>query len=267
LDRNLGRLRRRLGGLRARVGAAVPETLRQRIRRLTHPWGGVRFGNLRRLAPISRHFGLERGTPVDRYFIERFLARHAGDVQGRVLEVGDDSYTRRFGGDRVTVRDVLHIHEGHPGATIVDDLASGLLIPSDAFDCIILTQTLQLIFDVHAAVGTLYRSLKPGGVLLATVPGISQLDAGEWRDTWFWSFTPAAVRRLFAERFPAAELDVTSCGNVLAACAFLHGLAREELSPKELDSGDPLYPVIVSLRARKPPADPREGPGQEQGQR
>jgi SAM-dependent methyltransferase len=258
LDRNLNRLGRRLGGLRARLRAALPDQLRIRIRRLAHPRGGVRFGNLRRLTPVSRHFGLDRGTPVDRYFIERFLARHADDVQGRVLEVGDDSYTRRFGGDRVTVRDVLHIHQGHPGATIVDDLASGVRMPSDAFDCIILTQTLQLIFDVHAAVGTLHRILKPGGILLATVPGISQLDAGEWQDTWFWSFTPAAVRRLFTERFPATELDVTSYGNVLAACAFLHGLAGEELSPGELDWSDPLYPVVVSLRARKPLADPRD---------
>ena len=256
LDRNLDRLRRRLGGLRSHVRAAIPEKLRWRIRRLAHPRGGVRFGNLRRLTPVSRHFGLDRGTPVDRYFIERFLARHAEDVHGRVLEVGDDSYTRRFGGHRVAARDVLHIHAGHPGATIVDDLASAVSIPSDAFDCIILTQTLQLIFDVHAAVGTLYRILKPGGVLLATVPGISQLDGGEWQDTWFWSFTPAAVRRLFTERFPAAELDITSHGNVLAACAFLQGLAREELSPGELDWNDALYPVIVTLRARKPPAGP-----------
>ena len=259
LDRHFNRLRRRWSGLRARVRTAAPAPLRQRLRRMARPLGGVRFGNLRRVTPVSRHFGLERGTPVDRYYIERFLARHAEDVHGRVLEVGDDSYTRRFGALRVAVRDVLHIDEGYPGATIVDDLASGERIPSDAFDCIILTQTLQLIFDLHAAVATLYRSLKPGGVLLATVPGITQLDAGEWRETWFWSFTPAAVRRLFNERFPATELEVASHGNVLAACAFLQGLACEELSQRELDSCDPLYPVIVSLRARKPPAGWSQG--------
>jgi SAM-dependent methyltransferase len=201
---------------------------------------------------VSREFGFERGQPVDRHYIEAFLARNALDVAGRVLEVADDAYTRRFGGDRVTIRDVLHVREGTPKATIVDDLASGTRIPSNAFDCIILTQTLQLIFDVRAAVCTLHRILKPGGVLLATIPGISQIHGGHSRDTWYWSFTPASVRRLFAERFPIDEVQVHSHGNVLAACAFLQGLASEELSPRELASNDPLYPLIVTVRARKP---------------
>ena len=145
---------------------------------MAHPLGGARFGNLRRVVPISRYFGFDRGQPVDRHYVERFLARHAADVRGRVLEVGDDSYTRQFGGDRVTVRDVLHVNEHNPQATIVDDLASGERIPSDAFDCVILTQTLHLVYDIQAAVRTLHRILKPGGVLLLTVPGISQLDSG-----------------------------------------------------------------------------------------
>jgi hypothetical protein len=81
----------------------------------------VDFGNIRRVTPISRHFGYERGMPIDRYYIEQFLAEHAGDIRGRVLEIGDDSYTRQFGGDQVTVRDVLHVTEGNPLATFVGD--------------------------------------------------------------------------------------------------------------------------------------------------
>ena len=65
-----------------------------------------------------------------------------------------------------------------PEATIVADLADAAHIPADAFDCIILTQTLHLIFDVRAAVATVRRILAPGGVVLATVPGISQVDRG-----------------------------------------------------------------------------------------
>jgi glycosyltransferase involved in cell wall biosynthesis len=246
-------------GLRAvatRIRAAIPERVRPRLRRLVRPPGGVRFGNLRRITPISRDFGLERGQPIDRHYIEAFLARHARDVGGHVLEVGDDAYTRRFGGDRVGTCDVLHVSEGSGKATIVDDLASGQRLSSDTFDCIILTQTLHLIFDVRAAVCTLYRILRPGGVLLATMPGISQIHGGRWRNTWYWSFTPASARRLFAERFPIEEVQVRSHGNVLAASAFLHGLASEELSSRELALHDPLYPLIVTVRARKPPVTP-----------
>src|SRR5207302_1422674 len=114
--------------------------------------------------------------PIDRYYIENFLARHDSDIHGRVLEIGDDAYTRRFGGSRVTKSDVLHVAEGNPKATLVADLAQADWVPSEIFDCIIFTQTLQFIYDVKTVVRTLFRILKPGGVLLATVPGISQLS-------------------------------------------------------------------------------------------
>src|SRR5687767_2014936 len=102
--------------------------------------GHVRFGSLRRVNPISRHFGFDRGQPVDRHYIEGFLARNATDVRGRVVEVGDDSYTRRFGAGRVTRSDVLHVSADNPQATIVADLANAEHVPSDTFDCVIVTQ-------------------------------------------------------------------------------------------------------------------------------
>ncbi|MDP2660390.1 MAG: methyltransferase domain-containing protein, partial [Dehalococcoidia bacterium] len=132
------------------------------------PVGRMPLGALRRLQPTSRMFGTDRGRCIDRYYIENFLASHAPDIRGLVLEIGDDTYTRRFGGDRVAKSDVLHFQQGNPGATIVADLTCANHIPSESFDCIILTQTLQFIYDVRAALATLSRILKPGGVLLAT---------------------------------------------------------------------------------------------------
>jgi SAM-dependent methyltransferase len=132
--------------------------------------GRVRLGDLRRVTPLSRAFGFDRGQPVDRHYIEAFLARNAADIRGRVLEVGDAEYTTRFGGPRVTRSDVLHVSEGTPNATIVADLARGEAIPSASFDCVILTQTLHLVYDARAAIATLRRILAPGGTCLVTVP-------------------------------------------------------------------------------------------------
>jgi glycosyltransferase involved in cell wall biosynthesis/SAM-dependent methyltransferase len=213
--------------------------------------GSVRFGSLRRLTPISRAFGFDRGLPIDRYYIERFLSAHAGDIQGDVLEIGDDAYSRRFGGDQVTKSDVLHVSEGNPRATIVGDLTCAEHVPSDSFDCVILTQTLHLIYDVRAALKTLYRILKPGGVLLATFPGISQISNDRWRESWYWAFTHVSARRLFEETFPKAKVRVEVSGNVLAAIAFLHGLAAEELRQEELDYRDSHYEVCITVRAVK----------------
>jgi hypothetical protein len=42
--------------------------------------GTVRFGDLDRLTPISRGWGFDRGAPIDRFYIERFMAPRAGDI-------------------------------------------------------------------------------------------------------------------------------------------------------------------------------------------
>lgn len=211
----------------------------------------VDLGDLRRLTPLSPNWGFERGRPIDRVYIEHFLARQNADVRGRVLEIEDNVYTRRFGGDRVLASDVLHVVEGNPRATIVGDLTCADHIPSNAFDCVVLTQVLQLIFDTPAALRTLHRILAPGGVLLATFPGLSRISHTEWDGSWFWQFTSASARRLLQEAFPGGDVRVEVFGNVLTATAFLYGLAAEELTDAELTHHDPDYEVLIAIRAEK----------------
>ena len=209
---------------------------------------------LRSLEPVSRSFGHDRGTPIDRYYIERFLEHHQKDIRGRVLEVGDSIYTHRFGGDRVTRADILHTPPGGRSATIVGDFATGQGIPRNAFDCIILTQVLPFIFDVRAAVANCHAALKHGGVVLATVPCISQIsqyDMERWGD--FWRFTTLSARRLFEEGFAGGTVEIQAHGNALAATAFLQGLATQELTAEELDHCDPVYQLIVTIRAVRAP--------------
>ena len=202
---------------------------RQRLRRWP-PVGMVEFGSLRRITPISQSFGLDRGLCIDRYYMEHFLGQCSGDIKGEVLEVGDDVYTVRFGGERVTKSDVLHVTEDNVRANIVADLTQAEQIPSDAYDCIVLTQTLQFIYDMRKAIQTLYRILKPNGVLLVTLSGINRIsryDMDRWGE--YWRFTSLSASRLFEEVFPPSRVTVQGYGNVLAAVAFLHGLAVTEL--------------------------------------
>lgn len=248
---------RALTALAARLPAERRRLLRQRLRRLARPaW----LGTLRRVTPLSNQWGFDRGTPVDRYYIERFLEEHRGDIRGRVLEVKDSGYTDRFG-TAVARRDVLDIDAGNPNATIVADITAADVVASDSFDCFVLTQTLQLILDTRAALGHAHRILRPGGVLLATVPCISRIIPRYGLTTDYWRFTAASCSALFGEAFGPGAVAVRPYGNVLAATAFLAGMAREELSPRELDAADEYFPVIIAVRAvkRRPPADGREG--------
>jgi hypothetical protein len=234
---------------------AGPSLLSRGIRRALRFWRPtrqVRWGSLRSLEPVSRVFGFDRGVPIDRYYIEGFLKIHQTEIRGRVLEIGDPSYTRAFGAGRVTRSEVLHAEPGNSSATFVGDLSSGEGIPRNVYDCMILTQTLPFLYDVRAAVMSSFAALTPGGVLLATFPGISQIsryDMDHWGD--FWRFTDASARRLFDDVFRAENVEVVTFGNVLAACALLQGLAAHELKRRELDWRDPDFQVIIGVRAVK----------------
>ena len=229
-----------------RLPTELRQGLRHRVRRLRRP---ARLGVLRRTTPLSDEWGRDRGTPVDRYYIERFLEREQASIQGRVLEVLDAGYTGRFG-TRVQQSDVLDIDPTNPDATIVADLAAADAIQSASFDCVILTQTLQYVYDLPAAVAHVRRILKPGGVVLCTLPSASRI-AKRYFDTEYWRFTTASARTLFEASFDPEAVRVESHGNVLTSIAFLAGLAAEELSERELKEADPFFPLVICVVARR----------------
>jgi len=213
--------------------------------------GRVDFGDLRRRDPISRLYGYDRGEPIDRYYIERFLLEHQECITGAVLEVSEDTYTRKFGDDRVETVDVLHYDDPSPPATLTGDLTDAPHLPSGHFDCVIITQTLMLIYDLPAAVATLHRILKPGGTVLVSLPGLSQIADPAWLHTWHWGFTQGSAQRLFEDAFEGGEVDVSTHGSLLSTIAFLHGLSQEELTSDELEYTDPEYQMLVAVAARK----------------
>jgi SAM-dependent methyltransferase len=200
--------------------------------------------------PLSRHYGFDLGRAIDRVYIEAFLERHSQDIHGRVLEILEPVYTRRFGGDRVTRSDVLDASPDATHATIRGDLVTGEGLPREAFDCFICTQTLSLAYDLRAAVANAHALLRPGGVLLVTVPGISQQadpDHEEFPD--FWRFTKRSLGRLLAERFGAGNVGVEAHGTVRAAAAFLYGVPEQRAEAEWLGPHDPDYEMVVCARA------------------
>jgi SAM-dependent methyltransferase len=221
----------------------------RRVRRL-------RMGS--RTIPVSAAYGFDRGTPVDRYYINGFLMRFAGFhgyaqgcIGGRVLEIGGREYADRFAapGSRI---EVLHENAANAEATIVGDLMDPGALEPDAYDCILCTQTLPVLWDVPAALRTMHAGLKPGGVLLVTVPGITKAllpDRDHWGD--WWRFTAGSMRRLCAEAFPGGSVAVETYGNLLSATMFLHGYAAEELTAADLDLRDPDFEVTIAVRAVK----------------
>jgi hypothetical protein len=208
--------------------------------------GTIDCGDFNRTTPFSTRFGYDRGGPVDRYYIENFLLNFSSRIKGRVLEIGDNEYTLRFGENRITQSDILHIDKNNPKATFIGDLTHNPQLPDNSFDCIILTETLQLIDDFEKALETCHRILKPGGTLLITVPGITNIAHDEWGKYWMWSFTDKSITRLLAEFFPKENIIVEAFGNVFVAMAFLYGMGLPELNKEQLDYTDPHYQVKIT---------------------
>jgi putative methyltransferase len=200
--------------------------------------------------PISNDFGLSRGTPIDRYYIESFLRENALDVKGAALEIAESTYTRQFN-HGITSFEILHVDRSNRKATIIGDLTQPETLPDKTVDCFICTQTLNFIFDVRKAIEGCFKLLKDGGVFLGTVSGISQIsryDMNRWGD--YWRFTDLSLKKLFAEYFREENITIQMYGNVFAANAFLQGLALEDIEDKSLlNVRDIDYQVTLGIRA------------------
>jgi hypothetical protein len=203
------------------------------------------------VGPVSRSFGFERGTPVDRYYIQKFLATNRALVKGQVLEIAESKLSRQYAVGDAEFH-ILHVTNENVKATIIGDLTKKDTLPPDKIDCFICTQTYNFIYQVKEAIEGTHHLLKEGGCVLATVAGISQIsqyDASRWGD--YWRFTPMSIRLLFEETFGKSNVEITSYGNCLTAVSFLRGIAVEELKQSDLDVNDPDYPVIICIKATK----------------
>jgi SAM-dependent methyltransferase len=211
----------------------------------------INWGDLRKSVPISRNYGYDRGTPVDRYYIEKFLEENKADIRGSVLEIKDRSYTERFGGRRVSFSEILDIDTSNKLATIYADLRDTSALPRAKYDCIILTQALHVIDDYDVVIKNLYKMLKKNGILLCTLPSVSRIDGDFGEEGDFWRFTKASAQYIFKRHFIEDKLQIKTYGNVFTNICFLEGVSVEEITPEELDYYDKYFPLIVCVRAAK----------------
>ncbi|HZN66422.1 MAG TPA: class I SAM-dependent methyltransferase [Tepidisphaeraceae bacterium] len=229
-----------------KIVSRLPEGQQARLTRLRRP--RLAYLLLQRTTPISRSHGFDRGTPVDRHYIEKFLQENGRYIRGVCLEVTDGTYTRRYGSDISRV-DVLDINPANPQANVVGDLRRLQSVEDETYDCFILTQVLQYIDDVDAAVREVARILKPGGSVLVTLPSLHAMEAGH---PHYWKFSTHSAKYLFGKYFPADHLEVRGWGNVATGVAAWVGMAREDLPRRHLEEHDPRYPCTITVRATKP---------------
>ncbi len=229
----------------------IKEFITQFAKGLVRKSNKVDWKNLRSVKPVADNFGFIRGMPVDRYYIEKFLSENKKHIQGRVLEIAESLYSKKFDSG-VEEFETFGTVDSNSGATITGDLTDSATLPESSIDCFICTQTFNFIYEVKKAVQGSYRLLKPGGVMLVTVAGVCQVsryDMDRWGD--YWRFTDLSLRKIFSEVFTEENIMVNTYGNVLSATALLQGISSEELTSEELDVTDKNYQVVISIIAKK----------------
>lgn len=202
------------------------------------------------IQPYSRKMGWERGIPIDRIYIERFLKKHEKKTFGTVIEIAEDTYSKRYGTNLEKVV-IFTADEKASGQVIIGDLQSGAGVQEGLADCFILTQTLPFIYDVQVSCENIVRSLKQGGYALITVRGISMIssyDEQRWGD--YWGFTRQSLKKLFSMD-NVEIIDLVSYGNMKTAIGFMCGLAYEDLKEQDFSEDDELYPVLLGIAIRK----------------
>jgi len=227
----------------------LPDKIKPFLRRIFKP-ALLYLINLN-TTPLSHYYGLDRGKPIDRFYIESFLEKNSKHIKGVCLELLNNNYTKKYGGKEIIKSDILDIEQNNQDATIVDDLRNLQTISDNTYDCIILTQVFQFIDNVESAVFECRRILKKGGVLLVTLPSISRIDciAGVAGD--FWRFTEASARYIFEKKFNPNGLEINSYGNAKTGMYFYAGLAQEDVAKKIFRNNDKNFPVIITVKAIK----------------
>lgn len=210
------------------------------------PRGEVQFGNLRSLVPIGRLFNLDRGTPIHNYYCQQFLSNIADEVRGDVLHVGEPHERGRAG---ATVAEFLsRLGAVRPKTMTLEEMRDRNL-EANLFDCILISDCLEYAPNLDVSLAMVKRLLRPGGVIVAILPGLQNGHRQGGIANLHWHFTTHSAANLFERYFGRGNLQVSGFGNILTAVAALHGLTAEELNSVELEKHDPAYEVSIFVKA------------------
>lgn|GEM_PF-881130 len=243
--------------LRSSVGEYPPLTLeefRSLVERLTAerlltvPIGGIDFGDFKREEPFCPRYGNLRGTAIDRYYLNKFVAEIRNKVTGVTLEIGGSKANRELYNFSKTTS-YLTMDLQSEDSDIVADAHDPRAVDEASLDSVVLFNVLEHCEKPWVVVDNIYHWLKPCGQVFCLVPNAQRVHRYP-RD--YWRILPDAMDSLFA-CFP--QRKIYAYGNPLTTLAAYYGIASDELSQEELDYYHENYPVANCIHAQKAVCD------------
>lgn len=205
----------------------------------------IDWGSLRRLMPVCGNFGFTRGWPVDRYYLDQYIAKISNLVTGNVLEVGvyvSDPMKKKFPHSKsFHAVDVIKTDK----VDYAGDIHERSLFSEGSFDTILCFNVLEHCKMPWVVVENMHHWVKKGGQVFCMVP-VTQRRHEDPKDCW--RILPQSLEWMF-KSFSKAEIHCR--GNPLTAVSALLGIPSDELSKKELDFDHPDYPVAAFVSCEK----------------
>jgi SAM-dependent methyltransferase len=123
------------------------------------------------------------GSPEQYYFSPAFYAQYCAVmpliqryVKGKAIDLGCGFMPfRGYIADRVTVYHTLDLYPHSSDITFVGDIQNMSMIPAVTYDSALCLEVLEHIPYPLLALREIYRILKPGGVLVLSVPYLSRI--------------------------------------------------------------------------------------------
>jgi len=205
----------------------------------------IAWGDLRRKYPICPFYGMTRGTPIDRYYLQKFIRKIKKEVTGKAIEFGGTrSEFSQYQFSLVNEYLAVDIIET-PEVDIVGNIFDKSLFKNNSCDSIIIFNVLEHLDNPDKAIDNMNHWLKPGGKIFCMVPNAQRVH---FYPKDYWRFMPDGLAELF-KKFKKTHCFVY--GNLTSTIASLMGISVEELSTRELDECNPYYPVATCLIAQK----------------
>jgi len=151
--------------------------------------------------------------------LEHWIWSHRAELGKDILDVGVYNPRTYLGDGYITF--------GEPDTSTGEDVKGDLLalpFPDNAFDGVVLTEVLEHCINPPAAVGEVFRVLRPGGLLLVTSPFLwPDHRTEDYKD--YWRFTEQGWQLLLSA---FTEVDITPCAWTSEGAAAYDFLRRFE---------------------------------------
>ncbi len=213
---------------------------------LVVPFGEFDFGDLAGGLPACPYYGFTRGTPIDRFYLTRFITEYVEMMHGKTLEIGGNvSNVNAYGLRQIREYETLDIKDG-VGVTKVGDVEDSGSWEPESFDTILMFNVLEHCVNPSRVLSNCRYWLRNHGRVFVLTPAAQRvhcdpIDCVRFNQDWYQSH----LKPLFS------HVDIRTFGNLATTVAALAGVSAEELSSGTLNKRDQRYPTVVAIVAQR----------------